>query len=93
MKKIIILVVLNLVLFAVLRMMSVLVFFLFGIGASASSEKYIPYILLIPLITQLLVVFLLFWKKRYIKTNTEIIISIILIVILYSLGQMELIPF
>lgn len=93
MKKIITLIIINLVLFIILRMVSVLVFFVFGIGASASSDNYIHYILLIPLILQLLIAFILFWKKKFIKTNKEIIITIILIMCLYSLGQMELIPF
>jgi hypothetical protein len=93
MKKSIILIIINVVLFVLLRIASVLVAFLLGIGASAPSEKYAPYVLIIPVVLQLLLIFLLFRKKKIIQEKIELFLLIVLTLILFGLGQIGVIPF
>ena len=93
MKRIIVLNIVNLLLFVALRYLSVLLFFLYGIGASASGEEYYFYILFIPLVVQLLIITFFFLMKKFIRTIREVLFLVAVIIVLYILGEMNLIPF
>ena len=83
----------NVILFIILRYLSVLVVFLFGVGASAGSEKYYNVILLPVLIFQVILIFILYMKKIWIIKIYEAIFSVLIILILYALGEYGIIPF
>ncbi len=83
----------NVALFAGLRILSVLMSFLFGIGASASSEKYTDYILILALIIQLLTIWFLYNRGKFIKNGLEFAILILIPMVLFVLGYFNMIPF
>lgn len=87
-----ILIVASIGLFISLRMLSVLIAFLFGIGASAPSEKYTPYVLIPVFIFQLVISFILYKKGIFIKKNFQLVIIVITLLILFVLGQFGIIP-
>lgn len=93
MKKII-LIAINLVVFVLLRLTSVFAAFLFfGIGASASSDKYTPYILIPSLLIQLVLITILYSKKKFITEKIEFVVLILMTLALFSIGKMGLFPF
>lgn len=83
----------NLGLFAGLRITSVIVFFLLGIGASASSEKYTNYILIPALIIQLFKICFFYNKGKIVKNRLELMLILLTTFILYILGFYNLITF
>ncbi len=93
MKRLVVLVIASLVVFALLRIMSVIIAFLFGIGASAPSERYTPYILVPALIFQLVLTFILYRKRKFIETGFQMFFLIAMVIVLFIVGKLGLIPF
>lgn len=93
MMRIVLLLLVNVALFAGLRISSVLVFFLLGIGASTSSEKYTNYILIPALFIQLLIIWLFYNNGKFIKNRLELTLLFITSLILFVLGCLNMIPF
>jgi len=94
MKRLIILVLVNLVTFIILRVSTVFIaFYFFGIGASASSQKYEKVIFIPALFIQILLLVSLFLKRKFIKITNEMIGLIAITLIMYLLGHFEVIPF
>lgn len=91
--RIVLVVLANAALFAGLRMLSVLIFFLLGIGASASSEKFTGYILIPALVVQLLIIWLLFSKTRFINSRLELAGLALMSFVLFILGHFNMISF
>jgi hypothetical protein len=92
MKKVLVLIVANLILFIVLRIITVLILFVFfGTGASEGNGMlFAPYI---PLGIQLILLIFLYFKRKYLTKNVMLIILVVMTLILFYLGQMEIIPF
>lgn len=94
MKKIIILTLVDLVIFITLRIISILIAFtFFGIGASASSEKYSSYILIPALLFQLLLIYFFYKKKKFVDNKKEVIILFLFTLFLFFIGRLGVIPF
>lgn len=87
------LILVDIVVFVGLRVLSVLVFFLFGIGASSSSEEQISFILIPALVVQLFFIWLLYAKNKFVRSLSEVWILALIVIALFALGQFNLIPF
>ncbi len=92
MKKNIIVAFLNVVIFYIIRILIIFVAFVFGIGASASSEKYEIILPLIEILLQLILVFILVAKKKWGLSINHLIISATIVVLLGVLAFFEVIP-
>jgi hypothetical protein len=87
------LILVDVVVFVGLRVFSVLVLFLFGIGASGSSEEQTDYILIPALVVQLFIIWLLYSKKKFVRSLSEFWILALIVIVLFALGQFNLIAF
>lgn len=93
MKRFLILLSINFVLYIGLRMLSILVAFLQGIGANASSEKYEPYLLIPALVLQMMLVTFFYYKKKYILELYQLLAIVFMILILFVAGKYGLVYF
>lgn len=94
MLRFIIVILINLMIFVFLKVVYQLIFFLFGgIGASAGSEVYIPYISIASLITQLFIIYIFYKRKMYILNKKEVSILFLIPISMFILGYYDIIPF
>lgn len=93
MKKLIILILVNFLLFVGFRILSVIIAFLFGIGASTPSQQYVPYVPIPSLVLHLLLVFFFYFRKKYILELYQLVAITLMIAILFTAGIFDIIPF
>ncbi|QMU64361.1 MAG: hypothetical protein GKR88_08740 [Flavobacteriaceae bacterium] len=94
MKKTVIILAVNLGVFILLRIINILIAFVFfGIGSSASSEEYTPYILIPSLILHLFLILFLYLKKKFIQEKKSFVLQLVFVLILFYLGSIGAIPF
>ncbi len=92
MKKVIAVVLVNIVLFYLIRILSVFVAFGFGIGASASSSKYEIILPLIDVLTQLAIMLIFVLKRKWGLNIIHFGIALSVIISLGLLAFFEIIP-
>lgn len=92
MKKIIVIVLVNIVFFYLIRILSVFVAFAFGIGASASSLKYEVILPLIDVLTQLTIMIFFVLKGKWGLSIIHFVITLLIVISLGLLAFFEIIP-
>ena len=91
--RLLIILLINIILFFLLRLLSVLgAFWFLGIGASAPSEKWLPYITIPGVVFQIVLLYIFFNKKKCITDIRYFLLSLGLIFTLFFLDFFNALP-
>lgn len=85
-------VLINIVIFYLIRILSVFIAFSFGVGASASSSKYEIIFSLVDILIQIFVMTIFFLRKKWRFNYLHLCLAYFVTLVLGVLGFMEVIP-
>ena len=90
--KYLLIVLVNTVVFYIIKITTVLISFALGIEASAASVKYIYPLSLIGLLIQTLLVVIIGIKRKWNLSSIHIIVAIVVVFLLELLSSQEILP-
>ena len=85
--KLLILLIVNVALYFLLRVASIFVAFLMGVGASATTEKYSAYILVPAFVLQLILIVTFYKIDKFFTSELQLITVLVILISLFILGH------
>lgn len=90
MKKIVFAFLANIILYILIQVLSTFIaFYFFGIGASASSERYISWVKYQGVALQVLIIFYFKYYQKYLTSNSEFLFLLLQLFILAVLWELQ----